>query len=81
MWLFIQGLFGRWGSLIAYWGSILAVIAGVLLTVRNSGRQAEKLESLQKTNKAVRSANAIRSDVGGLDDSELDVRLQHLFRD
>ena len=67
---FLFAFMSRQGAVV--WAYIAAAIAvaGVLLSVRNAGRQAERIENLQSTMKAVRQKNAIENHIAGADSNE-----------
>lgn len=56
--------------------AIAAAVAGVLLGVRNSGRQAERVERMQKDLQNVETRQAIERGSRDLDDDALDDRLR-----
>lgn len=58
---------------MTFWLCVGIAIAVVLLLlgVRNAGRQAERVESLQKTLKAVRTRDEIEADIDGMGDADL----------
>lgn len=62
-------------KILAYAG-IAASVIGVLLAVRNSGKAAIQVESLQKTVAAVRRRDEIREDLATASDAELNERLR-----
>lgn len=56
--------------------AIAAAVGGVLLGIRNSGRQAERVERMQKDLKNVETRQAVERRSSDLDDDALDDRLR-----
>ena len=72
-------LAGSWGKIVAGLGG-LAAVAGAGFAVRQSGRDSERAKTAQQQVRNDAAANKVRSDVGGLGNSELDSGLQQFQR-
>jgi hypothetical protein len=60
----------RQGAVVWAYIALAIAVAGVLLGVRNAGRQAERIQNLQSTMKAVMGKNAIENHIAGADSNE-----------
>lgn len=80
IWAFIKGIFSRYWPVIAGYLAIAGLVAGVLLSARKGGREAEKLEQIKtelkhaKTRSLIETRNAANS--GDADDVRQRVRAQ-----
>ncbi len=54
-------MFGLWGKLAAVGAAVVAVLT-VLAYVRNSGRKAERLDTLEKTNDIIEDQRQAAAD-------------------
>ena len=71
------------GLMAGSWGKILgglAAVAGAGLAMRQSGKDSERAKTAEEQVKNDAAANQVRSDVGGLGNSQLDSRLQRFQR-
>lgn len=55
---------------VAKWALIALAVAGVLLGVRNAGRQAERVDNLERALEAVRRRRDVEADVDRLRDGD-----------
>jgi hypothetical protein len=73
MWSFLSGIGLKLLMGVAIAGAVLAVLLGA----RQSGRNAEKVEQLQRAMEGARERRKVETEVSGLGDDELDDKLRH----
>lgn len=72
MMAFLMPLLTRYGLTVAKWGALALLVVTAFISVKNMGRAAERVESLERTIDAVRVRNKVESEAAGLSDDELD---------
>ena len=72
-------LSGSWVTILK-WLAIAGAVLGVLLYVRNSGRNVEKVEQMERTIKNVSKAEKIRRDIAANPD-DVPERLRKFYID
>lgn len=70
MWEIVSAFFRQRSLNVIAFAAIVAGIAGVLLGVRNAGKQAERLANLKSTLAAVKTKTRTYDEVSQADESE-----------